>query len=278
MLTLAKHFQFQADNSLATKQLEGRKQNKELLTLALCCNGDGSDKLPLWIIGKYKNPCCLKNVNLCSLGCTYRSNAKAWMTQIIFLEWLKAFDLHVVNYKVLLVLDNCSAHVPLEELPARIQLRNTCLLYLPSNMTSKIQPCDAGIIRNFKAYYRRRFNRLLLQRLEDGVDQAEKIDVLQAIRLAIPVWATDVKSATIQNCYKHCQIRTTEGPGQATPTEKDLIDKDVIDELESQITRLGYKNPMDIWSLLTYWDEDNVSYIPMLDEIIDGHSPQPEGI
>jgi hypothetical protein len=37
-------------------------------------------------------------------------------------------------------------------------------------MTSKIQPCDAGIIRNFKAYYRRRFNRLLLQRFEDDID------------------------------------------------------------------------------------------------------------
>jgi uncharacterized protein YjiS (DUF1127 family) len=45
-------------------------------------------------------------------------------------------------------------------------------------MTSKIQPCDANIIRNFKAYYRRRFNRLQLQCLEDGVDQAEKIDVM----------------------------------------------------------------------------------------------------
>jgi hypothetical protein len=84
-------------------------------------------------------------------------------------------------------------------------------------MTSKIQPCDASIIRNFKAYYHRHFNRLLLQRLKDGVDQAEKIDVLQAIRLAVPIWATDVKIATIQNCYKHCQIRTTKGPGQATP-------------------------------------------------------------
>jgi hypothetical protein len=203
MLTLTKHFQFQADNSLATKQLEGCKQNKERLTLALCCNGDSSDKLPLWVIEKYKNPCCFKNVNLGSLGCTYRSNAKAWMTQIIFLDRLNAFDLLVANYKVLLVLDNCSAHVPLEELPAHIRLKNTRVLYLPPNMTSKIQPCDVGIIRNFKAYYRRHFNCLLLQRLEDGVDQLEKIDVLQAIRLVVPVWATDVKIATIQNCYKH---------------------------------------------------------------------------
>ncbi len=144
-------------------------------------------------------------------------------------------------------------------------------------MTSKIQPCDASIIRNFKAYYRRRFNRLMLQRLEDGVDQAKKIYMLQAIQLAVPVWATDVKIVTIQNCYKHCQIRMTEGPGQAAPTEEDLIDKDVIDELESQITRLRYKNSMDIRSLLTYSDEDIVSYIPTIDKIIDGHLPQPEG-
>jgi hypothetical protein len=144
-------------------------------------------------------------------------------------------------------------------------------------MMSKIQPCDAGIIRNFKAYYCRRFNRLLLQRLEDGIDQAKKINVFQAIQLAIPVWATDVKITTIQNCYKHCQIHTTEGPGQAAPTEEDLIDKDVIDELESQITRLHYKNPMDIRSLLTYPDEDIVSYMSTIDEIIDGHLPQPEG-
>jgi len=34
---------------------------------------------------------------------------------------------------------------------------------------------------------------------------------------------------------------------------------------------------MDIRSLLTYPDEDIVSYIPMIDEIIDGHLPQPEG-
>jgi hypothetical protein len=101
--------------------------------------------------------------------------------------------------------------------------------------------------------------------------------VLQAIRLVVPVWATDVKIATIQNCYRHYQIRTTEGLGQAAPTEEDLIDKDVIDELESQITRLCYKNPMDIRRLLTYPDEDIVSYILTIDKIIDGHLPQPEG-
>jgi hypothetical protein len=34
---------------------------------------------------------------------------------------------------------------------------------------------------------------------------------------------------------------------------------------------------MDIRSLLTYLDEDIVSYIPTINEIIDGHLPQPKG-
>jgi len=34
---------------------------------------------------------------------------------------------------------------------------------------------------------------------------------------------------------------------------------------------------MDIRSLLTYPDEDIISYIPMIDEIIDGNLLQPEG-
>ncbi len=61
-------------------------------------------------------------------------------------------------------------------------------------------------------------------------------------------------------------------------TDEDLIDKDLIDELKSQITRLRYKNPMNIRSLFTYLDEDIVSHIPTINEIIDGHLLQPKGI
>jgi hypothetical protein len=35
---------------------------------------------------------------------------------------------------------------------------------------------------------------------------------------------------------------------------------------------------MDIKSLLTYPDEDIVSYIPTIDKIIAGHLPQPEAL
>jgi hypothetical protein len=103
----------QADNSLATKQLEGRKQNKEHLTLAMCCNVDGSDKLPLLVIGKYENPRYFKYVNRDSFGCKYRSNPKAWMTQVIFFKWLKGFNARMAGRNVFLIMDNYSAHIPL---------------------------------------------------------------------------------------------------------------------------------------------------------------------
>jgi hypothetical protein len=97
------------------------------------------------------------------------------MTQVSFLEWLKGFDAQMARRNVLLIKDNCSAHIPLMQLASVVTLRNTTVFYLPPNTTSKIQPCDAGIIRSLKAYYRRRFNRLLIQRLQDKVADPEKI-------------------------------------------------------------------------------------------------------
>ncbi len=131
----------------------------------MCCNADGSDKLLLLVIGKYENLRCFKNVNRDSFGCKYRSNSKAWMTQVIFLEWLKRFDARMARRNVLLITDNCSAHIPLMQLASVVTLCNITVFYLPPNTTSKIQPCDVGIIRSLKAYYRRRFNRLPIQRL-----------------------------------------------------------------------------------------------------------------
>jgi hypothetical protein len=104
----------------------------------MCCTADGSDKLPLLVIGKYENPHCFKNVNRDNFGCKYQSNPKAWMTQVIFLEWLKRFDARMARRNVLLIMDNCSAHIPLMQLASVVTLCNTTVFYLPPNTTSKI--------------------------------------------------------------------------------------------------------------------------------------------
>ena len=56
---------------LLQKQLKGRKKDNERITIVVYYNGDGSDKVPFWIIGKYVNPKCFKNVNISNLNCHY---------------------------------------------------------------------------------------------------------------------------------------------------------------------------------------------------------------
>ncbi len=131
----------QVDNSLATRQLKGCKQNKERITITICYNVVGSDKLPLWIIGKSFHPRCFKNINIDNLDCKYHANKNAWMTQNVFKLWLMAFDRRMDGRKVILLLNNCSVHIKDADLEKfNIQLKNTTLLYLPLNTTSKIQP------------------------------------------------------------------------------------------------------------------------------------------
>ena len=140
------------DRTLATKRLSGRKVNREHLSIALCANADGSYKLKPLIIGKFESPRCFKNIRIQTMPMTYRHNAKAWMITLLFQEWIQDFDRQVglkhQGQRVLLLLDNCSSHKL-----AGLTLQYTDVHFLPPNMTSKLQPMDAGIIMSFKRYY-----------------------------------------------------------------------------------------------------------------------------
>jgi hypothetical protein len=103
-------------------------------------------------------------------------------------------------------------------------------------MTSKIQPCDVGIIRNFKAYYRHRFNYVLLQRIEDKVPESKKVDSLGAIQFVVPAWNYEVNPTVIANCFLHYKIWSTEqAEAVENVMEDDLVDHEVIADLQSQI-------------------------------------------
>ncbi len=51
---------------------------------------------------------------------------------------------------------------------------------------------------------------LLLDGYENNIDNPEKINILDAFRLAVPTWVEDVSLATIANCFRHCKIRTND--------------------------------------------------------------------
>jgi hypothetical protein len=185
------------------------------------------------------------------------------MTRNVFKLWLTAFDRRMDGRKVILLLDNCSAHIKDADLEKfNIQLRNTTLLYLQPNTTSKIQPCNVGIIHTFKAYYRRRFNNQLLSRIESSVANSKKINLLDGIQNAIAAWKQDVQSTTIKNCFQHCQLRL-----DATATQEIEPPAELVVELEEQIRQFHYRNPMEIRNLLNYPNEETVDSVPTDDDI-----------
>jgi hypothetical protein len=69
--------------------MSGKKKDKFRITLGVACNADGSLKLPLFYIGKSKNPRCFKNVSPPKRGFYYRNNKKAWMNAQLFEEFVK---------------------------------------------------------------------------------------------------------------------------------------------------------------------------------------------
>ena len=85
-------FKLMPDKTLEFKsvQCQGGKRSKERLTVMVCANMSGSDKLPLLVIGKFANPRCFKNLK--TLPTQYENNKKAWMTSDIFTSWLKKID------------------------------------------------------------------------------------------------------------------------------------------------------------------------------------------
>ncbi|PPQ94313.1 hypothetical protein CVT25_005048 [Psilocybe cyanescens] len=99
------------DRGLCTKMMSGKKKDKFRITVGVACNADGSMKLPLFYIGKSKNPRCFKKLSPEKRGFYYQNNKKAWMNAQIFEEWIKQLDLQMRNEgrHVLLLIDNFTA-------------------------------------------------------------------------------------------------------------------------------------------------------------------------
>ncbi|KIJ49861.1 hypothetical protein M422DRAFT_135371, partial [Sphaerobolus stellatus SS14] len=190
------------DRGLATQQMSGKKTNKFRITLGVGCNADGSEKLPLLFIGKAVMPHCFKGKKPQSYGFDYHNNTKAWMTVVIFEQWLKKLDIRMraEGRKILLLVDNFSGH-KISFKPKNIQLE-----FFEPNLTSFVQPCDAGIIRYFKAHYHKAFCLMALEKEEAGERDIYKINQLEGMLMARAAWDA-VSQQTITNCWNHTKIQ-----------------------------------------------------------------------
>ena len=188
------------------KQCKGGKKAKERVTVCLFANAHGEKELPI-VIGRAANPRCFKGIRNPKMpgGIPYYSNAKAWMTTDIMTSILSSLNRRLIrkNRHILLLLDNATSH----DSNLKDKFSNIKIVFLPKNTTSKLQPLDAGVIKNFKVHYRR----LLLQHTLSCINESDlstssivkTINILMAIRWIRQAW-DEVKPETIMNCFRHC--------------------------------------------------------------------------
>jgi hypothetical protein len=192
------------DTTLVERQA-GLKKDNSRISLVLCSNASGDDRLPLWIIGKAASPRCFKGINLQSMNMTWKSNAKAWMTTEICIEWLMWFDQRMSGRKVLLLMDNLSAHEAAVE-ALQGQLRNTQVEFLRKDSNLVRQPCEQGIVQGFKTLYRRHWLQFMVHHNLNNTDPSKLMNVLWVIRWSIAAWADEIQSNTISSCWRKSSL------------------------------------------------------------------------
>lgn len=76
---------------LSSQSQPGLKKDKSRVSLAFATNATGTDRLPVWFIGKSNAPRALRNISVPTVGGQWRWNKKAWMNTVIMVEWLQSF-------------------------------------------------------------------------------------------------------------------------------------------------------------------------------------------
>lgn len=80
---------FFLENCSAGKLSDGKKA-KDRITIVLCTNVTGTDRLPVLVLGTAKKPRAFKGWDP-EQYVTYRANSKAWMTQAVSTLILRRF-------------------------------------------------------------------------------------------------------------------------------------------------------------------------------------------
>ena len=253
-------FRLEPNKTLATGSVSGTKKSKERITIALCSNADGTDKLQPLVIAKSARPRCFPKTFDVQSVVQYYNNSKAWMTAAIFVDWLKRLERQMAVKKryILLLLDNVPSHIH------NLQLTYVRIEMLPPNTTAHIQPMDAGIIKNFKLHYKKK----LLQQYVRQVDEQgtfDRINLKQAIYFVKDAWAT-VAEQTIANCFSHVRILPENNPDAIISIQQNP-QQEAEKELSELIVSTSIENPLTVDEYLNIRDEC-LTEEPMTDEDI----------
>lgn len=223
-------YNMQPEQTLTHKgeSCRGGKRSKERLTALFCANEDGSEKLPVFVIGKSAKPRCFENLR--TLPCSYNFNKNAWMTSALFSKFLQQLDneMGAKARKIMLFIDNAPCHPP----DCASKLRNVKVVFLPPSCTRPLQPLNVGIIRCVKQGYRKRLVQRRLAAMERR-ESGDKVSVLDAMHFLASSWDA-VPQSSIANSFKHCGFKreAASSAGDTTPSMDCKLEADVgfVDE------------------------------------------------
>ena len=231
------------------KSADGQKKSKDRVTLNLCSNASGSIKVPVQLIGRFKQPRCFRGVKMELLPVIYSSQKNAWMTATLFHEWFhNCFVPHIcrelaslgLESKAILLLDNCSAHPDAGELTSNDG--KIFAIYLPPNVTSLIQPMDQGVIECVKRRYKRKLLQKLVLEDEHGtsvIDFLKTIDMKVVSDMISKAW-NELDASTLNKSWRKIIPSSDESPADAS---RDEVSVDTVElaDFTIMLESLGYQ-------------------------------------
>ncbi|XP_006150378.1 tigger transposable element-derived protein 4 [Tupaia chinensis] len=184
---------------------------KDRITLVVGTNMDGSEKLPLLVIGKNRNPHCFKGIK--SLPVYYEANRRAWMTPDIFEQWMQKLDekFQAQQRRVVIFVDSFPAH------PEVKNLKSIELAFFPSCLSSKCIAMKQGVIKSLKIKYRH----CLIKKFLSSVESSEEFtfSLLDAVDTLHLCWRA-VTPETIVQSYQEAGFTSQKGESD-TGTDRD---------------------------------------------------------
>jgi len=248
----------------------------------LCANARDDFKVKPLLVYHSENPRAFKKckVQKSQLSVLWRSNSKAWITRILFVEWInEVFGPAVKKYlleknlplTVLLVMDNAHAHPPGLEDDLLEEFEFIKVKFLPPNITPLLQPMDRQVISNFKKLY----TKALFQRcfeVTEGTNLTLRefwknhFNIVNCLKIIDKAWDGETKR-TLNSAWRKLWSDCVEGFAH----EQELP---VVDEIVSLGKIMGLEVNEDNIQVLV---EEHVQELNT-DELMDLHREQQQEV
>lgn len=167
------------------------RQATQRLSVLLCANADGSEKLPPLVAGKSAKPRASQG----GLPCDYTANSKGGVTTQALAKYLKALDTRMAaeSRRVLLLAGRLAA----QSLDTS-GLRHVQLAFFPPGT---VHPLERGVVQQVKGHYRQAMLLKAMAALEGQDPSGLQLGLVEALHFVAAAWQA-VEPSDIATCFR----------------------------------------------------------------------------